>query len=129
MDSQPSRRWRRLAMPLGLVLTASLGLAGAAVASGQDTPASPKKDGEGGRFTHGQSAVGHHHAGDNRFFGIDAVVGTTGTGQRHVTGQIGEGRPHRNHIAGIFDVVGGGKGAGPGDAPITAADGGERAVL
>jgi subtilisin family serine protease len=33
-------------MPLGLVLTASLGLAGAAVASGQDAPASPKKDGE-----------------------------------------------------------------------------------
>ncbi|WP_372498171.1 S8 family peptidase [Streptomyces marispadix] len=46
MDSQPSRRWRRLAMPLGLVLTASLGLAGAAVASGQDSPESPKKDGE-----------------------------------------------------------------------------------
>ncbi|QPP11047.1 S8 family serine peptidase [Streptomyces bathyalis] len=33
-------------MPLGLVLTASLGLAGAAVASGQDAPASTKKDGE-----------------------------------------------------------------------------------
>jgi subtilisin family serine protease len=33
-------------MPLGLVLTASLGLAGAAVASGQDAPASSKKDGE-----------------------------------------------------------------------------------
>lgn len=46
MDSQHSRRWRRLAMPLGLVLTASLGLAGAAVASGQDAPASAKKDGE-----------------------------------------------------------------------------------
>lgn len=46
MDSQPSRRWRRLAMPLGLVLTASLGLAGAAVASGQDATASSKKDGE-----------------------------------------------------------------------------------
>ena len=46
MDSQPSRRWRRLAMPLGLVLTASLGLAGAAVASGQDATASAKKDGE-----------------------------------------------------------------------------------
>ena len=46
MDSQPSRRWRKLAMPLGLVLTASLGLAGAAVANGQDAPATPKKDGE-----------------------------------------------------------------------------------
>ncbi|WP_055485334.1 S8 family serine peptidase [Streptomyces sp. WMMB 322] len=33
-------------MPLGLVLTASIGLAGAAVASGQDTPASSKTDGE-----------------------------------------------------------------------------------
>ncbi|WP_181766809.1 S8 family peptidase [Streptomyces albidus (ex Kaewkla and Franco 2022)] len=33
-------------MPLGLVLTASLGLAGAAVANGQDAPASSKKDGE-----------------------------------------------------------------------------------
>ena len=46
MDSQPSRRWRKLAMPLGLVLTVSLGLAGAAVANGQDGPATPKKDGE-----------------------------------------------------------------------------------
>ncbi len=46
MDSQPSRRWRKFAMPLGLVLTASLGLAGAAVANGQDEPASSKKDGE-----------------------------------------------------------------------------------
>ena len=46
MDSQHSRRWRRIAMPLGLVLTASLGLAGAAVASGQDAPASSTKDGE-----------------------------------------------------------------------------------
>jgi subtilisin family serine protease len=33
-------------MPLGLVLTVSLGLAGAAVANGQDAPASSKKDGE-----------------------------------------------------------------------------------
>lgn len=47
MDSQPSRRWRKLAMPLGLVLTASLGLAGAAVANGQDeAPAASAKDGE-----------------------------------------------------------------------------------
>ena len=37
MDSQPSRRRRALALPLGLALTASLGLGGAAVASAQDT--------------------------------------------------------------------------------------------
>ncbi|MFG7942269.1 MULTISPECIES: S8 family peptidase [Streptomyces] len=36
MHSRPSRRRRALAVPLGLVLTASLGLAGAAAASAQD---------------------------------------------------------------------------------------------
>lgn len=37
MESRPSRRRRALAVPLGLVLTASLGLAGAAAASAQGT--------------------------------------------------------------------------------------------
>ncbi|WP_326691327.1 MULTISPECIES: S8 family serine peptidase [unclassified Streptomyces] len=36
MDSRPSRRRRILALPLGLVLTASLGLAGAAAANAQN---------------------------------------------------------------------------------------------
>ncbi|GAA2631081.1 S8 family peptidase [Streptomyces axinellae] len=36
MDSRPSRRRRLLALPLGLVLTASLGLAGAAAANAQN---------------------------------------------------------------------------------------------
>ncbi|WP_181860804.1 S8 family peptidase [Streptomyces diacarni] len=44
MHSRPSRRRRALAVPLGLVLTASLGLAGAAAANAQDTDstAAPK---------------------------------------------------------------------------------------
>ncbi|MGP3978798.1 S8 family peptidase [Streptomyces sp. 8N114] len=51
MDSRPSRRRRALAVPLGLVLTASLGLAGAAAANAQTTEraaaAAPKaKSGE-----------------------------------------------------------------------------------
>ncbi|MGW8380550.1 S8 family serine peptidase [Streptomyces sp. ODS28] len=37
MDSRPSRRRRALALPLGLALTASLGLGGAAVAASQDS--------------------------------------------------------------------------------------------
>ncbi|MFG3255475.1 S8 family serine peptidase [Streptomyces sp. NPDC048172] len=42
MVSRPSRRRRVLALPLGLVLTASLGLAGAAAANAQDEPSAPK---------------------------------------------------------------------------------------
>ncbi|MGW7519478.1 S8 family peptidase [Streptomyces sp. NPDC054796] len=47
MDSKPSRRWRALAMPLGLVLTASVGMAGVAVASTQHAAtATAAQDGE-----------------------------------------------------------------------------------